>query len=1328
MGNTYQFFLIVLGCIATFFLGIFFYREVAPEYLIYQNDYIALEKFRSSYTHEPTPDFKTGVKQILIEREDKGPPLIDRCVTCHVALQIEDFSPTKIAKDLNGNIRYDAQGYPVKEENPNYVWKHLNEKIGELRDQKVNEQLKSNGENEKVKARLKEAENLEKLKFAEVGDIQYDVEKVLAMHPLIGKETRPFEFHSIDEYGCTACHGGNGRGIVTDRAHGPVFDGQYEVEYQGPRPKFLETDKENDPLFSKVFNDKPGARLIFQTSPLYVGALIQAKCLNCHLDTKGEIEKAANSALSALSKSEQETARQKKALELEKQAILALIELNILLDRYGYENTVKELEKSREDYSLNELERSKIESQIVFLTKAKNSEAKLKINKILQESFGSEKLSLEFQKQFSSKEPKQSLNQFINATIKDPEATGTLYQKVTELNLSEAILEHIREVGSSFEEAVKNPQALSSIQTDVDRLTSGYHQGKDLYVSQACYACHRISGFSKGGVGPDLTFEGNAYPWYVKQKISWPQSDLPTSTMPNYRLDHEELAALVTYVLGQKGPGLKFSETAYKNFIQEWEAGKLKQPFEKPVTPREIHDVRFGMTVFATEGCAACHRLRGFESNVGFKIEKETQDFEKVYQEHEWFQNLFPENLQGSKIVKILEEQGAEIDQRIVDGVRQNSILEEIEKNHPGAIEAFYTNFKFASRAHNKKLKDLISFEKDPKKKEKFESELSKWKERVNRVLKIYIQEYGLGRLICPRPNWSGVFRTDEWLMEHFKNPSSHVPRSIMPVFPFDDTKFYALTYMLDVLGKKNVEGDRQIWEHNGFNPAQAFQKYCSQCHGEYLLGNGPVSEWIYPIPKNLRNGEFLRNLTKENAILSITHGVKGTPMPPWGELGLDKPVKNVHPVFTETEIKQLVNWLFSSLPGGTVIKEENVPKWRYKPEDIKRELEQEGNELKSDHSFIDLFPKSKNYLAALDPMPAEKEEDIFDRVKNKQDGSELYYIKKKYYTTENIQQGKDFFEIYCATCHGREADGSGLRAEVMREAKPRMLINLDWINSRDDLRLLRSIKYGVPGTAMTPWGDQTSALQRLQLVIFIRSLTQNQEERGSLNSTLYKTFDSADYTLEQARIHEYTELDKTRQEYEKAKKQRQNLDREVLENKVKPEEALKSFQKEIDLGKAVSIRKNLDKLFIELRSYLKEEKEIYRSMGDSLLNAEIDGESMEDLLKLISLNKDRFSLQNYHLHWEEKNQRQEFQTLKEKLEKGIEQLLKNEEQERKLLEGKLSSSETADKLKALDAKIKSLKKVKIKIASGLHEALELKKKEKEIYQSINETVKSSEK
>lgn len=1323
MGNTYQTFLIVLGVAATLLFSVFFYREVAPEYLIYQKDYIALEKFRASYTHEPAPEFKTGVKQIVIEREDKGPPLIDRCISCHVALQIEDFSKTKIAKDVSGNIRYDAQGYPLKVENPDYVWKRLDDRIKALRDPKVNEQLAAQGAAGKVNANLQEAERLEKLKYAKVGEFEYDVEKVLAMHPLIGRETRPFEFHPIDDYGCTSCHGGNGRGLVTDRAHGPVFDGQYEIEYQGHKPNFLEKDPDNDPPFSKVFNDKPGARLIFQTDPIYTGALIQAKCIACHQDTQGVLEKAAGSAESVLERNEKEAEAIQKGFNLEKQEVIDLIALKKHLMASGYENTLKALKERQADYTLSQPERDKISSQLKFLMQGNQESILERINQTLMESFGSAALSQTFQ------DSKLSLDQFLEQTESEKEATGTLYQKQTQLALAKAILKHVQDVGSSFEEAVKDKESINAIQTDVDRLTSEYHQGKELYVAQACYACHRIAGFSRGGVGPELTYEGaSAYPWYVKQKISWPQSDLPNSTMPNLRLDHDELEALVTFVLGQKGAGQKFTSTTYKSFIQDWESGKIKQPFEKPVTPRQIHDLRFGMTVFATEGCAACHRLKGFESNVGFQVEKNSPSFEAIHHERQWFQKLFPENLLGSQLVKILEEKEEEIDQRIVANVRKDSIIEEIEKSHPGLIEGFYTNFKFAARAQNKKIADKIENESDPERKKALKAELKAWKERVNRVLMVYIQEYGLGRLICPRPNWAGVYRSDQWLMEHFRNPSSHVPRSIMPVFPFDDTRFYALTYMLDVIGQKNLKEDRAVWEHYGFNPAEAFHQYCAQCHGDYLLGNGPVSEWIYPIPKNLRNGEFLRNLTKENAYLSIMHGVKGTPMPPWGELGKDKPIENLHPVFTETEIHQLVNWLFSSLPGGTVIREEEIPKWRYEPKDIIRELEQEGGELKGTHSFIDLFPNGKGYFASLNPAPNSTENEIFDVVKNPLPGGEenLYYIKKQYYTPENIQAGKDFFEVNCATCHGREADGAGVRAEVMRDAKPRMLINLDWINTRDDLRLLRSIKYGVSGTSMTPWGDQTSALQRLQLVIFIRSLTQNQEERSSLNTALYKAFDTAEFTVEQARIHEFTEFDKAEGEYEELKRKREELDRGILRNSSSPDEALRLYQKELSLAEIVSKKEKIDALFRNLRIKLKEEREIYRAIGDGLMNAEIDGPIFSDFLKLIESNEGRFAIQNNLLKFNEAKEDQS--STKQEIEKRLAELLKGEELKRSLAEGKIASPERVDELKVLDAKIKGIKKLQAQLISGLYAAQNLVKQQREIYISINEQMKTAEK
>ena len=177
--------------------------------------------------------------------------------------------------------------------------------------------------------------------------------------------------------------------------------------------------------------------------------------------------------------------------------------------------------------------------------------------------------------------------------------------------------------------------------------------------------------------------------------------------------------------------------------------------------------------------------------------------------------------------------------------------------------------------------------------------------------------------------------------------------------------------------------------------------------------------------------------------------------------------------------------------------------------QEFKKEATLDWNNLHlADNYYADLEPK-----VSISKKKSEGVDSIFDIVIDPMaelDQSKGYYIKQKYYTPKNLEAGKNFFELNCAVCHGAEGDGSGIRASIMTVSKPRMFTNLDWIKTRDDLRLLRSIKYGVPGTSMTPWGDLTSSLQRLQLVMFIRSLTVDKDMREMLAEYLYKTFDSS--------------------------------------------------------------------------------------------------------------------------------------------------------------------------------------------------------------------------
>lgn len=1350
--DKYQYSLIALGVAATALFGVFFMRELFPEYKIYQNDYIALEKFRSTYTGEQPPVFHTGVKQILIEREDKGNPIIDRCISCHVALQYPHFSPTKIAYDINGAPMVDSKGKPRLIPNENYVWGKLNAKIASLTDEKVNAQLISKGESAEVNKRKKEAEDLIALKVAHVGEHTYNVTKVLAMHPLIGKETRPFEFHPIEEYGCSSCHSGNGRGLKTDKAHGPVFDGDYEKEFVGHVPQFTEQDSANDPAFSRIFNGKPGHSLLFQTSPILVGALIQSKCIQCHQTSSQSLEKAADSAGALAEKRQKQLEGIGKSLKSDENALIVLLMLNNSIEQQGLAETIKNLTAKLQDYSLPAREHEKIANQLSYLKGlSKTTDSHPNIDQNIALLIGSpslvQEVKLKWQQLQGENQQKQEEEffTFLDSQRQSKEATGIIFAKLTAIDLDNKVKAHLKDFTSSFGSAVADAKVMNSMVSDIDLLTYNYQRGQRLFVSQACYACHRIAGLARGGIGPELSTSGQSYPWFIKESIVWPQADLHTSTMPNYGLDHEELEDLVAFLLGQMGGGSKaISEAERKIFIQEWEAGR-KLGWEKPITPLQIRDLRYSMTVFVTEGCAACHRLKGFESNVGYSIEKEKSSFEKLYAEKEWFKELFPEQITGKGIVNAIEKNSAEIDNRIVDNVRKDSILEEIDSTYPQSIEALYTPFKFAARAKNAEFAKKIEEEKDPLKKEKLAADLQNWKNRIRRLLMMFAQEYGVGRLIGPQPNWSGVYRTDEWLMEHFKNPASHVPRSIMPVFPFDDSKFYALTHMLDVLGMRNRDSVREIWKHRGFNPEQAFEIHCSQCHGTYLQGNGPVSTWIYPIPKNLHNIDFLRNLTRDRAVESIMHGVKGTPMPPWGEAP-KKPDSDGVPVLTKIEIQQLVDWLFSSLPTGQSIND--VPKWQYSPEDIIHELENEGTiqqlikepiDREANHSsapaakssLASLFPQNASqeiFYASLMPLPPrsastskdERVSEIFYSKPNPFSSTEknLYYIKEQFYTPENIEQGRKFFELNCAACHGKDADGSGMRAGSMIEAKPRMLTNLDWIKTRDDLRLLRSIKYGVAGTSMTPWGDFTSSLQRLQLVMFIRSLSKERGLQEELSEAIYSAFDNKDLLIEQARLQQYSILNSAEALYQQYKGEREKLYRASGKEDMS-KQSLEAYQLEIDQKAKLDQLQAADNLFTELRDLIKAEKENYQSVG-MLMVQNGSRENLNEYIKIINALKSRLEYQDKKLNFNlSEGDEEAISQLGQSLIADIGVQLDLLNRKKTILDGKMLSPERNQSLYQLEANIKNTAQLKNRLVSSLAEGLRLRQKEKKLLDQI---------
>ena len=87
-----------LGIIVTDrIFGMFFlFREIFPEYKIYQDDYIALEKFRSTYTGQPPRLFKLASSKLSLKGKIKALPSSTAAPPAMWPCRSRTFHPLKL--------------------------------------------------------------------------------------------------------------------------------------------------------------------------------------------------------------------------------------------------------------------------------------------------------------------------------------------------------------------------------------------------------------------------------------------------------------------------------------------------------------------------------------------------------------------------------------------------------------------------------------------------------------------------------------------------------------------------------------------------------------------------------------------------------------------------------------------------------------------------------------------------------------------------------------------------------------------------------------------------------------------------------------------------------------------------------------------------------------------------------------------------------------------------------------------------------------------------------------------------------------------------------
>jgi sulfur oxidation c-type cytochrome SoxX len=125
---------------------------------------------------------------------------------------------------------------------------------------------------------------------------------------------------------------------------------------------------------------------------------------------------------------------------------------------------------------------------------------------------------------------------------------------------------------------------------------------------------------------------------------------------------------------------------------------------------------------------------------------------------------------------------------------------------------------------------------------------------------------------IAPDLSYEGLIRDNAWLMDHFINPRSRVPDSIMPTFRFPTEDFEHITAYLGSLKTSPP----------AMPPAETYKALCERCHGEKGDGEGKVAWYLDPSPRDLTKAAFMTSKPRERFVTSIQEGVPGTSMPSW--------------------------------------------------------------------------------------------------------------------------------------------------------------------------------------------------------------------------------------------------------------------------------------------------------------------------------------------------------------------------------------------------------------------------------------------------------------
>jgi cbb3-type cytochrome oxidase cytochrome c subunit len=175
----------------------------------------------------------------------------------------------------------------------------------------------------------------------------------------------------------------------------------------------------------------------------------------------------------------------------------------------------------------------------------------------------------------------------------------------------------------------------------------------------------------------------------------------------------------------------------------------------------------------------------------------------------------------------------------------------------------------------------------------------------------------GQGGKVGPVLDDVGLRRAPEWMMQHFRDPQSVTPASVMPKFGFTEAEARALTEFLLHLRERKVAYSLPALMSPAERGRDVYRKYgCAGCHGPAAKGGvpNPNAKTAEQVPglTYVADGytkDELRNRInkgqKEIPALDARHPPPPLYMPAWGG------------VIKEAELDDLIAYLISLKPKG---------------------------------------------------------------------------------------------------------------------------------------------------------------------------------------------------------------------------------------------------------------------------------------------------------------------------------------------------------------------------------------------------------------------------